>query len=321
LDFNKRSYSLINSCIIVILILSAVCAGLLEYYKFSTLESGSRNSQDHNRKAFAQLFNFLGDNNISSSANNLSETMNTTEAFVPDVQIDTQRDITERTITVFGNATKTIKPDTVRVKLTVVDIDEDKKSALSNNSLKIRNVINTLIQTGLRENETQLQPLEISLDTDSNIANSANQTAIMRDPPAAETLRGDKYVISRSILITTHNLDRISDWVSKSVGSGVNRIDQVSFSLSNNGTANITESLLRDAIADGWSKAKVAGTMLDVIFNGTKGFELEDIVVKPSPSISLDIADASTLEEWLPLTISNVTVTADVSLTYLFQNN
>jgi uncharacterized protein YggE len=299
---------------IVLLILSAVCAGSLGYYKFSTLESESRYSQDHERSAFAQLFNFLENNNISSSANNSSETTNATQEVVPDVQIDSQGDSTERTITVFGNATKAIKPDTVRVKLTIVDIGEDKKLALSNNSLKIRNVINSLVQSGLSENETQLQPLEISLDTGSIINNSTNQQI-------AETLKGGKYVVSRSILITTHNLERISDWISKSVNSGVNRIDHVSFSLSNNGTANITESLLQDAIADGWSKAKKAGTMLDVIFNGTKGFELENIIVKSSPSLSLDIADASTLQEWLPLTISNVTVTADVSLTYLFQDN
>ena len=87
---------------IVLLILSAVCAGSLEYYKFSTLESESGNSQDHDRSAFAQLFNFRGDNNISSSANNLSETINATQEVVPDVQIDSQGDSTERTITVFG---------------------------------------------------------------------------------------------------------------------------------------------------------------------------------------------------------------------------
>ncbi|CAN5496496.1 hypothetical protein BH18THE2_BH18THE2_40030 [soil metagenome] len=48
---------------------------------------------------------------------------------------------------------------------------------------------------------------------------------------------------------------------------------------------------------------------------------IEDILVKPSPSLSLDIADANTLEEWLPHAISNATETADVSLTYLFQED
>ena len=301
---------------IVILLLSAICVRSLEYYEFGTSEMGRGNSDIH--MAFAQLFNFLEDSNVSSSATDtINGTINATEAVIPDIQIDSQGDITERTITVFGNATASVKPDTIRVKLTVIDISEDKKSALSNNSLKTRNVINTLFQSGAGENETQLQPLEVSQDMGS--FNNNNQIA--NDSSAAGTLKGSKYIVSRSILITTHNLDTVSDWISKSVGSGVNRVDHVSFGLSNNGTANITEGLLRDAIADGWNKAKKAGTMLDVIFNGTKGFELEDIVIKPPPSLSLDIADSTTLEEWLPLTISNLTVTADISLTYLFQED
>jgi uncharacterized protein YggE len=299
------------------LLLSAVCARSLEHYKFNISEIGSGKSHEH--KAFAQLFNFLGDNNVSSSTTDtLNGTINTTEAVVSDIQRDS-RDPTERTVTVFGSATASVKPDIVRIKLTVIDIGEDRNSALSNNSLKIRNVINTLSQSGAGENETQLQPLEISIDRDS--INNTNRTSIINDSSAAETVKGGKYIISRSIVITTHNLDRVSDWISKSVGLGVNRIDHVSFNLSDKGTANITEGLLRDAIADGWSKAKKAGTMLDVIYTGTKGFELEGILVKPSPPLSLDIADAIILEEWLPLTISNVTVTADVSLTYLFQED
>jgi uncharacterized protein YggE len=305
----------------ILLLLCAVGArSPAEYHKFGTLESGSGNS--HDNRAFAQLFDFLGDSNVSSSAaDTINGTINTTEAIVPDVQIDSQRGATERTITVFGNATAAVKPDTVRIKLTVIDIGEDKKSTLSNNSLKIRNVINTLFQSGAGENETHLQPLEISLASDSINNNNVNNNQIANESSAAETVRGDKYIVSRSILITAHNLNRVSDWISKSVGSGVNKIDYVYFSLSNNGTANITEGLLRDAIADGWSKAKKAGTMLDVIFNGTKGFILEEIVVKPSQPLSLDIADTTTLEEWLPLTVSNVTVTADISLTYLFQED
>lgn len=107
--------------------------------------------------------------------------------------------------------------------------------------------------------------------------------------------------------------------ISRSASTGLNRIDEVSFNLSNKAIGNATENLLQKAIDDGWNKAKGVAAILDVRFNGTKEFKLKDISVMPHPPLVLEIADATSIQEWLPIPSNNVTLSANVIISYIFQ--
>jgi uncharacterized protein len=273
----------------------------------------------HDNEVYAQLFNFLGENNTSTfdAAVNRTNQANRSSVIVPNIQTNVEEeDALERTISVFGNATTIVKPDLVFIKLKVLEIDADEKSALSKNSQKVENVVKALTQSGLTINQIQVEPLRISFNAGPTQTTTATTNSSGSSPYVTSD---DKYIVSRCIIITMNNSGSISDLISRSVNAGVNRIDEVSFNLSNNAIGNATENLLQKAIADGWNKAKNVAAILDVRFNGTKGFKLEDISVIPHPPLVLEIADATSLQEWLPIPSSNVTVSANVIMSYLFQ--
>jgi uncharacterized protein YggE len=278
----------------------------------------------NNNEVYAQLFNFLGDNTTSTSNAPVNGTnqSNRSSVIVPNIQTNFEEEQTiERTISVFGNATTIVKPDLVSIKLEVLEMDADEKSALSKNSQKVENVVKELTQS-VRRNEIQVEPLRISFkvgptEIDQKAIATTTTTTGNNSSPSVAT--DGKYIVSRTIIITTNNTGRISDLISRSVIAGVNRIDEVSFNLSNKAIGNATENLLQKAIDDGWNKAKGVAAILDVRFNGTKGFKLEDISVIPHPPLVLEIADSTSIQEWLPITSNNVTVSANVIISYLFQ--
>lgn len=246
--------------------------------------------------------------NISSSSlPSLASLLNKTSSF--------SIDAVEKTITVDGNATAQVKPDVVSILLSVQNENRNVSMAIQNDSGTVQKVLHSLSLLGLGQNEIFLMPYQISLIS-ANTLN--NQSDIDSNTGNTTTSSNDKYIVTRTIKVTSPHLGDTSRWISASIDAGANRIDNVSFMLSDKKLLNATEGLIQPAADNAWQKAKMSAAVLDVRFIGLKSFEISKVSVNPSPTVSLPIANTNISKSaLLPIPINDVSVSVNVKLSYL----
>jgi uncharacterized protein len=179
----------------------------------------------------------------------------------------------------------------------------------------VQKVLHSLSLSGLGQNEIFLMPYQISLIS-ANTLN--NQSDIDSNTGNTTTSTNNKYMVTRTIKVTSPHLDDTSRWISASIDAGANRIDNVSFMLSDKKLLNATESLIQPAADNAWQKAKMSAAVLGLRFVGLKSFEISKVSVNPSPTISLPIANTDISKSaLLPIPINDVSVSVNVKLSYL----
>ena len=130
-------------------------------------------------------------------------------------------DPSEQTISVSGSATASSNPDTLIIVLGVESEAKTANESLSQNSNSLNSVISSLSNSGISEDDIQtsnfsIYPLYDSIkDTDGNWQ---------------QILNG--YRVSNILSIQTEKIDSAGDIIDAAVSSGANRIDNVSFQLS-----------------------------------------------------------------------------------------
>jgi uncharacterized protein len=246
-------------------------------------------------------------NSSSSSLPSLASLLNKTSSF--------SIDAVQKTITVDGNATAQVKPDIVSILLSVQNENRNVSMAIQNDSDTVQKVLHSLSLSGLGQNEIFLMPYQISLIS-ANTLN--NQSDIDSNTGNTTTSTNNKYMVTRTIKVTSPHLDDTSRWISASIDAGANRIDNVSFMLSDKKLLNATESLIQPAADNAWQKAKMSAAVLGLRFVGLKSFEISKVSVNPSPTISLPIANTDISKSaLLPIPINDVSVSVNVKLSYL----
>ena len=171
-------------------------------------------------------------------------------------------DPSEQTISVTGSATSSSSPDTLVVILGVESEAKTANESLSKNSNSLNSVISSLTNSGISKD---------SIQTSNFTIYPLYEWSDVKDE---QILIG--YRVSNILSIQTDKIDSAGDIIDSAVSSGANRVDNVSFQLSDDRLQKISDDLIADAINDAKQKAEKALVPLKQKIVGVKSVVLHD---------------------------------------------
>jgi len=177
-------------------------------------------------------------------------------------------DPSEQTISVSGSATASSNPDTLVIVLGVESESKTANESLSQNSNSLNSVISSLTNSGLSEDDIQTSNFSIYPMYDSIKDFNGNWQQVLTG-----------YRVSNILSIQTDKIDSAGDIIDAAVSSGANRLDNVSFQLSDEKSQKISDDLIADAINDATQKAEKALVPLKQKIVGVKSVVIHDNVV------------------------------------------
>jgi len=177
-------------------------------------------------------------------------------------------DPSEQIISVSGSATASSNPDTLIIVLGVESEAKTANESLSQNSNSLNSVISSLKNSGISEDDIQTSNFSIYPLYDSIKDSNGNWQQILNG-----------YRVSNIISIQTEKIDSAGDIIDAAVSSGANRVDNVSFQLSDDNLQKISDDLIADAINDATQKAEKALVPLKQKIVGVKSIVIHDNVV------------------------------------------
>ena len=177
-------------------------------------------------------------------------------------------DPSEQTISVSGSATASSNPDSLVIILGVESEAKTANDSLSQNSDSLNSVISALTNSGISEDEIQTSNFSIYPIYDSIKDFSGNWKQILNG-----------YRVSNILSIQTDKINSAGDIIDAAVSSGANRVDNVSFQLSDDRLQKISDDLIADAINDATQKAEKALVPLKQKIVGVKSVVIHDNVV------------------------------------------
>ncbi|HUG96859.1 MAG TPA: SIMPL domain-containing protein, partial [Nitrososphaera sp.] len=202
---------------------------------------------------------------------------------------------TNNTVSVTGTAMEKVEPDRVMATFAVETMDEAAGDALRANSEAMNAVLAALEEAGVEENETHTAYF--------SIYPTYNYTEF-----GAQELTG--YTVTNSITVGSSNLTNVSDWIDAAVNAGANRVDSLSFTLSEERLDDIRGGLTQDAIDNARGKADALAQALDVEITGVKSASLFDFNSPPVMPLSVSFAAGAAESIAMPITPGEQTVTA-----------
>ena len=177
-------------------------------------------------------------------------------------------DPSEQIISVSGSATASSNPDTLIIVLGVESEAKTANESLSQNSNSLNSVISSLKNSGISEDAIQTSNFSIHPLYDSIKDSNGNWQQILNG-----------YRVSNILSIQTEKIDSAGDIIDAAVSSGANRVDNVSFQLSDDNLQKISDDLIADAINDATQKAEKALVPLKQKIVGVKSIVIHDNVV------------------------------------------
>ena len=214
-------------------------------------------------------------------------------------------DPSQNTISVSGSATASSEPDTLIV---VLGVDSEAKTAnesLSQNSNSLNAVISSLTNSGISEDDIQTSNFRIYPLYDFS------------DSKDKQILIG--YRVSNMLSIKTDKIDSAGNVIDIAVSSGANRVDNVSFQLSDEKSQKISDDLISNAILDATQKAEKALVPLKQQIVGVKSVIIHDNVMPFYDSPMRATFDGMAMESSMksaPIISGDEEIRTDVSVVF-----
>ena len=177
-------------------------------------------------------------------------------------------DPSEQTISVTGSASVFSNHDTLIVVLGVESEAQTANESLLNNSNLLNSVISSLTKSGISEDNIQTSNFRIYPLYDSIKDSNDNYKQILIG-----------YHTSNILSIQTDKIDSAGNIIDNAVSSGANRVDNVSFQLSEDKLQKIADDLIADAINDATQKAEKALVPLKQKIVGVKSVIVHDNIM------------------------------------------
>jgi len=208
---------------------------------------------------------------------------------------------TNNTISVTGMAIQKVKPDRVTVTFAVETMNKTAGGALRANSEAMNKVLGALVDAGVKENETRTSFFSIA--PTYNYSQTGN----------VQELTG--YIVTNSILVESSNLTNVSDWVDAAVRAGANRVDSLSFTVSEEKMDELRADLTQKATDNARNKANALAQSLNLTITGVKAASLNDFS-NPINPLALSFGAAVSESIKTPITPGEQTVTSTVTVIY-----
>jgi len=217
--------------------------------------------------------------------------------------ISAQTGIANNTLFVSGSASNQTKPDKVTLSLGVETIDDTAQAALTSNSDLMNKVLEALKAAGVQENETSTSTFSIT--PNYNYSSNNNQGRLIG------------FTVSDSIQIESSNIESVSKWIDAAVSAGANNVNNIYFTLSNQKSDMMKNSLLKDAIDNAKIKADIAASAAGLKVIGVKSITVGEAGSPPPVPIYSAKAFDGAAESPTPIISGKQENSVTVSIIYL----
>jgi uncharacterized protein YggE len=207
------------------------------------------------------------------------------------------------TLFVSGSASNQTKPDKVTVSLGVETTDSTAQAALTSNSNLMNKVLEQLKAAGVHENETSTSTFNIT--PNYNYTSNNNQGRLIG------------FTVSNSIQIESSSIESVSKWIDGPVSAGANNVNNIYFSLSNQKSDEMKNSLLKDAIDNAKTKADIAASAAGLKVIGVKSIIVGEAGSPPPVPVYNAKALDGAAESPTPIISGQQEISATVSIIYL----
>ncbi len=206
----------------------------------------------------------------------------------------------QRTISVSGSASTFVTPDTASISLGVVTEAATAKEASDNNAASMNAVISALKSLGLQDKDIRTSSLSL-------------QPVYNYSREGVPAIVG--YSASNNVDITTTMLDKLSDIVDKSIASGANQVNDISFVISDERQSQIRNELLGNATKDAEAQASKIAESLNVKITGVKTASISEVFPQPVVSAFAGKTGAPVT----PVMPGESKVTLNIDVTYIIE--
>ena len=223
----------------------------------------------------------------------------------------------ERLISTTGTATTSVEPDLLVVSFGVETQEITAKESLDANTQLMNSTITAIQSTGITEDEISTSRFNIYPVYDG-----------YEDP---ETMRWKQeltgYQVTNTITVETANLDLAADIIDSAVVAGVNRVDNISFTLSPEKHLQLKDELIEKAIMNAKVKAENALLPLGYSITGVKAVSLSESGMHPPvpmPMFNMDFDESmerSFAASSTPVFSSDQDVSTTANVVFLIGSN
>ncbi len=208
-----------------------------------------------------------------------------------------------KTISLSGSGSASAQADEASISLGVEVTDESAAEAIAENAAAMAAVIAAVKAQGVSEDDI--------FTTGYSVYPQYDWTE------AGRVFRG--YTVTNMVRVTVRNLDKVGDVIDASGEAGANRIDGVSFELSDAKREELKMKAYVAAMEDAEAKVEVIAEMLGLTVTGVQSVT-ESSYVPARSYVQMDYAEATYAGSKAPTPImeGELTVTVSIHIVYLF---
>ena len=222
----------------------------------------------------------------------------------------------ERIISTTGTATTSVEPDLLIVSFGVETQEITAKESLDANTQLMNSTITAIQSVGITEDEISTSRFNIYPVYEG-----------YEDPITQrwkQELTG--YQVTNTIIVETSNLNLAAEIIDSAVTAGVNRVDNVSFTLSPEKHMQLKDELIEKAIMNAKTKAENALAPLGYSITGVKAVSLSEFGTPypPMPMPMFDMAFGDSMERAAvstPMFSSDQDVRTTANVVFLIGSN
>ncbi|MDP3916992.1 MAG: SIMPL domain-containing protein [Nanoarchaeota archaeon] len=203
------------------------------------------------------------------------------------------------TLSVSGNGKAVASPDQIEINFAVETQSINAEEASDNNAKLVNDVEEALKKAGIKSKD--IETSSFNLYPQYDYSDIGRQRLI-------------GYTASHMLHITSSNIEKSGNYVDAAISAGANRVDGISFTLSDNAQKEFYKMALDDAVNDARIKADILADALGVKIKGVKSVSTES----NSYPVFMAYAEKSTGEDssFFP---SDVDVQTTVSVVYIIE--
>ena len=215
----------------------------------------------------------------------------------------TGEEATEKTISVSGSGSASAQADQASISLGVEVTDESAAEAIAENAAAMAAVIEAVKAQGVSEDDVYTTSYSVYPQYDWT--------------EEGRVFRG--YTVINMVRVTVKNLDKVGDVIDAAGDAGANRMEGISFELSDAKREELKMNAYIAAMEDAEAKVEVIAETLGLTVTGVQSVT-ESSYVPVRAYVQMDYAEASYAGARAPTPIleGELTVTVSIHIVYLF---
>lgn len=215
---------------------------------------------------------------------------------------DKEANSSEYTLSVTGSGTVKATPNQAVISLGVITQADTVSDAVLENAEKMNAAVAALRQLGISEDDIETSWY------------SVNPIYEWNEMKHSSTITG--YEVTNTITVTTYNLDILGPIIDNATAAGVNRVNSLTFKVSDEMQSQLEEIAIQNACADAKVKAEIIAESLNVTVIGVKSISVNSVWPITPIYSALDVRAV----ESTSIFPGESEITATVHVEFLIQN-